>query len=152
MKARRRPAPSARKGAARTVRDIMVRKLVTVGEDALLGMARSYMRLSRIRHLLVLREGKLAGVLSERDVLGAAANHGVSKAWNMTVAEVMSTRVVTTTPSASIASAARILVNSKLGCLPVLSEGELVGIVTTSDLLRDQAFAETPGPDDARWV
>ena len=137
----------------------MVRKVVSVNESARLGIARSCMRLARIRHLLVLRDGKLAGVLSERDILGAAANHGVSRAWNMTAAEVMSMRVRTTTPKASLASVARILVSEKIGCLPVLSEGELVGIVTTTDLLRDQAFGEdeTPAkvreiPGDGRWV
>lgn len=141
----------------RTVSDVMVRNVVSVGEGANLGMARSYMRLSVIRHLLVLRDGKLVGVVSERDVLGAAANHGVAKAWNMTVGDIMSTRVFTTTPKATLASAARILVDRKVGCLPVLSEGELVGIVTTTDLLRDQAFglSERSGkrlPGEARWT
>ena len=96
---KRRPTRSP----SRTVSDVMVRKLVSVNECVHLGMARSYMRHSAIRHLLILREGKLIGVVSEHDVLGAAANHGVSKAWNMTVAEVMSTRLVTTTPRASLA-------------------------------------------------
>lgn len=155
MKRTRTRASPARK-RARTVSDLMVRKLVSVGENMRLGMARSYMRLSCIRHLLVVRDGRLAGVLSERDVLGAAANHGVSKAWNMAVSEVMSTRVVTTTPSTLLSAAARLLVDRKLGCLPVLSGGELVGILTTSDLLRDQAFGGAAGkigsPEEARWV
>lgn len=105
-------ARSSSARASRTVRDVMVRKLVTVSEDASLGMARSCMRIAGIRHLLVLRRAKLVGLLSERDVLGAAANHGV-------------------------------------GCLPVLSDGELVGIVTTTDLLRDQAFGDAEQTDEA---
>lgn len=137
--------------APRTVRDVMVRKLVTVNEDASLGMARSCMRVAGIRHLPVLRRGKLAGLISERDVLGAAANHGVKKAWTMTAGQVMSTRLFTTTPKDTLASAARLLVEWKVGCLPVLSDGELVGIVTTTDLLRDQAFAgaDEPGEESA---
>lgn len=126
--------PSPRLGL---VRDVMVRKLVTVNVGARLGQVRAYMRSAQIRHLLVLQDGKLAGVLSERDVLGCAANHGCAKAWNLTAGEVMSSRLFTTSPAESLATAARMLVEAKVGCLPVLSDGELVGIVTTTDLLKE---------------
>ena len=152
MQAKKRAAKK-RSRPARRVRDVMVRKLVTINDVGRLGVARSYMRLSGIRHLLVLREGKLVGVLSERDILGAAANHGVTKAWNTTAAEVMSTQLVTTTPDETLASAAQKLVEARVGCLPVLADGELVAIVTTTDLLRDQAFARPHDPARrGRWI
>lgn len=157
MKRRSTERPKARgrsrTRAVRKVRDIMVRKLITVADDARLGVARSYMRLAGIRHLLVLRRGKLAGVLSERDILGAAANHGVSRAWNMSASDAMSTRLVTTTPDESLETAARRLVEARIGCLPVLADGELVAIVTTTDLLKDKAFSNTRPPRaGARWI
>jgi acetoin utilization protein AcuB len=81
----------------------------------------------------------LAGVLSERDVYAAAANHGVPVAWNMRAGEVMHTELQTVAPSDPIGVAAKRMASSKVGCLPVLADGELVGIVTTIDVLRERS-------------
>ena len=79
------------------------------------------------------------------------------------VSDVMAPDPLRAALDAPVSEIAEMLVDEKIGAVPVVdegdrpvgivsSDGELVGIVTTSVLLRDQAFAETPGPDDARRV
>ena len=137
----RRPRASRRLAPQRVVRDIMSRKVVTVSVDDGLGLARQYMRLAAIRHLVVLREGNLAGIISERDILNAAANHGVRATWAMRACDVMRQPVLTVVADDRIETAAQKMATHKIGCLPVLDGGgAVVGILTTTDLLRDRAL------------
>jgi CBS domain-containing protein len=117
------------------VGDFMTRELVTVRETDDLALAESILRLGGIRHLPVVREGKLSGLLTQRDLLRAGAAGAAARA--VLARDVMESRLTTVTPDSSLASAARTMLRHKFGCLPVCeADGTLVGIVTESDFVR----------------
>lgn len=101
----------------------------------------------RIRHIPVVSTDGLVGVISDRDVreaLPSPMSPGEAMEFaaamnRIPVWEVMAEEVVTVTPRTSLAQAAHMLAGRKIGCLPVLDAGRLVGIVTETDML--QAFA-----------
>jgi CBS domain-containing protein len=117
-----------------SVGDFMTRELVTVGETDDLALADKMLRLGSIRHLPVVRGRKLVGLLTQRDLLRAAAVHAASS----TAAQDVMTRDPTSVrPSTSLVHAARIMLANKYGCLPVCeADGTLVGIITESDFVR----------------
>ncbi|MDJ0867333.1 MAG: CBS domain-containing protein [Myxococcota bacterium] len=129
----------------------MRRDFVAVPAGEPLAEALGTMRLARLRHLLVERDGKLAGILSYRDLqdleLERLARDGPAGAPRTPVAveEAMMASPYVVTPETPLASAASRMCQLRVGCLPVVSPGasggELVGIVTESDLL-DAAYAE----------
>lgn len=117
---------------ALTVRDIMVTDPVTVGPAETARRAYKLMRDHRFRHLPVLEDGRLVGILSDRDLRPVLLSPGLARA---RVAELMSEDLTTIGPDAAVEDAASLLVVKKIGCLPVLAAGRLVGIVTETDLL-----------------
>jgi CBS domain-containing protein len=127
------------------VRDIMSREVTTLKRNDKLTLADDIMQLGRIRHLPVLGDdGKqLVGIVSQRDLFrGALASalgygkHAQRKVLDtLFVKEVMSSDVISTTPDTPLAEAARVLVERKIGCLPVLEDGRFVGIVTEGDFV-----------------
>jgi CBS domain-containing membrane protein len=127
------------------VRNIMTREVTTLKRNDKLTLAKDIMHLGRIRHLPVLDDDgqQLVGIVSQRDLfhgaLARALGYGQHSQRQMldtlVVKEVMSTDVITTTPDTSLAEAARILVERKIGCVPVLEDGRLVGIVTEADFV-----------------
>jgi CBS domain-containing membrane protein len=127
------------------VRDIMSTEVITLIEDETLAHAKSCMDRGRIRHLPVLRDRKLVGLVTHRDLLAASFSifAEVEPAEQrrvlvtVPVAEVMHRDVIAVGPDATVADAARTLLDNKWGCLPVVDdEGELLGIVTEADFLR----------------
>ena len=126
------------------VKDIMKHPVTTVGPDDSLHIADGLMTLGDLRHLPVLSEGKLVGILTHRDilrapgllapVLGLGANTRAALR-TLHVQEAMTTAVVTIGVEASWHEAAEQLLKHRVGCLPVMELGRLVGIITTSDLL-----------------
>lgn len=117
-----------------TVGDFMTRELVTVKEEDDLALAESILRLGGIRHLPVVREGKLVGLVTQRDLLRSAAvrSHKSTRASDIMVREVTAVR-----PDTSLVQAAKIMLANKFGCLPVTDEGgRLAGIITESDFVR----------------
>jgi CBS domain-containing membrane protein len=132
------------------VRDIMTKKVKTVDRNDSLATADEVMRLGRIRHIVVVDEdGSLAGVLSQRDLfLGGLlkalgyGTHAKAKALEMLVVkEAMVADVVTTTPGTPLSQAAWTMLERKIGCLPVVEGGKLVGIIAESDFVAQ--FART---------
>lgn len=117
---------------ALAVRDVMSTKLVTVGPGESARHAYDLMRDHRFRHLPVVAEGRLVGILSDRDLRPVLLSPGLAES---RVAELMTEHPVTIAPDAPVEEAASLLVARKIGCLPVLEEGRLVGIVTETDLL-----------------
>lgn len=117
---------------ALAVRDVMSTKLVTVGPGESARHAYDLMRDHRFRHLPVVVEGRLVGILSDRDLRPVLLSPGLA---GSRVGELMTAHPVTIAPDAPVEEAASLLVARKIGCLPVLEEGRLVGIVTGTDLL-----------------
>jgi acetoin utilization protein AcuB len=117
---------------ALSIRDVMSTDPVTVAAGATARQAYEIMRDRRIRHLPVVESGRLVGILSDRDLRPILLSPGLAGA---TVAELMSEEPATVTPEASVEDAASLLVVRKIGCLPVVEDGRLVGIVTETDLL-----------------
>jgi CBS domain-containing protein len=127
-----------------TVREIMAQDPVTLEHDDILDLASDIMNLGRIRHLPILNKGKVVGVLSQRNLfhsavvaaLGLDVKESRDLLKTIRVREVMSTPVITVSPDTGVKEAARIMVEKKIGCLPVMENESLVGLVTESDILR----------------
>ncbi len=126
------------------VQDVMTRKVQSATPEESVEAALQRMRSARIRHLVVLRGKKLLGVLSDRDL----ELEGGRK-----VGDVMTTHTISAKPDMTIRKAANLLRGRTIGCLPVLDDDSLVGIVTTTDLLeRIGRGAERPVSKGKRWT
>jgi CBS domain-containing protein len=126
------------------VSELMTRPVRTLGQNEKLSVADALMRTERIRHLPVVdEEGRVVGIVSQRDLFFSAlvqaigfgsATHGRMLS-SILVKEVMTENVVTATPETLITAAARIMVDRKIGCLPVIDGETLVGILSESDIV-----------------
>jgi CBS domain-containing protein len=131
-------------GKAGVVREIMMGSPVTLKPEDTLDLANDVIALGRIRHIPVVDDGRLVGILTERDLIGAAASHifGLKQKSksallkSVLIKEVMKKRVVTAAPDTPIKDVAHLMVEKKIGCVPVVSAGMVVGLVTTTDILR----------------
>ena len=112
------------------VRDVMSRRLVTIGPDTPCQEARRLMDDHRIRHLPVVAGGRLCGMVSDRDVRSTLPTSPGTVA-----AGVMTPDPVTVTSDTRIEHAARIMLDARFGSLPVVDD-TLVGLVTSTDILR----------------
>ncbi|HSD19933.1 MAG TPA: CBS domain-containing protein [Anaeromyxobacter sp.] len=119
-----------------SVADFMTKDLVTVRESDDLALAESLLRLGGIRHLPVVKGGRLVGLLTHRDVLRSGQS-GRPSARTLLVSEIMTRELTTVRPGMGLSQAARLMLERKFGCLPVCDEqGRLVGIVTEADFVR----------------
>jgi acetoin utilization protein AcuB len=114
-----------------TVGDVMTSRLVTIGPETPCQEARRLMDDHRIRHLPVVAGGRLVGVVSDRDVRSAASGSPGTVA-----GRIMTPDPVTVTSGTRIEHAARLMLDARFGSLPVVVDASLVGIVTSTDLLR----------------
>jgi CBS domain-containing protein len=129
------------------VRDIMAKNPATLAANDTLDVAEHVMSLGGIRHMPVLRDGRLVGIISQRDLfrapLALAFGYARKAQRRMTkitqVKEVMRKSVTTISPDSTISAAARQMMDKKIGCLPVMKANEIVGIVTETDILRHVA-------------
>lgn len=127
-----------------TVAELMTREVETLSVDDSLVLADTLMRMKRIRHLPVVRAGRLVGLVTHRDLLRAQAEitaripvSDEERFVSLAVGELMTRDVLTASPDEPAKDAARRMLEGKLGCLPVVDEtGALVGIVTEVDFLR----------------
>jgi len=126
------------------VKDLMSHNVTTLGRNDRLSLAEDLMQASRIRHLPVLDEGgRLVGILSQRDLfhsalvraLGFGTTAKDKMLHSIAVKNVMTEQVLTTTPDTAVSDAARLMLEHKVGCLPVLEGGALVGILTEGDFV-----------------
>ncbi len=128
---------------AKTVRDIMSAEVTTLGRNDTLLLAKDIMNLGRIRHFPVVEDDELVGVVSQRDLyrasLGTVMQYGekAQRAFleSVVVKEVMADPI-SIGPDAAVRDAARLMMEHKIGCLPVLEDDRLVGIVTETDMLQ----------------
>ncbi len=127
------------------VSDLMTEEVVTLDQNEELALADQFMSLGRIRHLPVIDSDEtLVGIVSQRDLFqggllkalgyGSVAKEKLLAA--IKVKEVMQTNVHAAPPDMRIREAANLMVDNKIGCLPVVREGRVVGILTESDFVR----------------
>ena len=140
--------------ATQSVERIMAHEFLSVGSDERLDFVDDVMGLGRIRHLPVVDEGRLVGVVSQRDLLAASLSRvldfdGSQRRTflrSVGVAEVMARNPITVSPSTPLRDAARLILRHKIGCLPVVDEdGRCIGLVTETDLLRG-VYGDESGP------
>ncbi|MGQ9493938.1 MAG: CBS and ACT domain-containing protein [Anaerolineae bacterium] len=127
------------------VRERMTHNPVTVREDTSLYDALKIMHDNKVRRLPVVnKEGKLVGIVSEKDLLYASPSPATSlSVWEInyltskiTVRELMTKDVITICEDCPLEEAARIMVDNKIGGLPVVRGDQLVGIITETDLFK----------------
>jgi CBS domain-containing membrane protein len=125
------------------VSDIMTREVISVQVDHSIHLASGVMQLKHIRHLPVLDGDSLAGLITHRDLLQAQATVLATPydarretSVSIPVSKIMRTNVWTVAPNTPILEAARIILDHKFGCLPVVDNGRLVGIATEVDFIR----------------
>jgi CBS domain-containing membrane protein len=131
-------------GNESVVREIMMGNPVTLKPADTLDLANDIISLGRIRHIPVVEDGRLVGLLSERDLIGAAATQifGLKQKRKsallktVLIKDVMKKKVITTNPDTPIKDAAHLMADKKIGCVPVIESGTLVGLLTTTDILR----------------
>ena len=136
-----------------TIRELMTGGLITVRPETPVLHARDLLAKEKIRHLLVTGPGgALAGIVTDRDIrlnlpsratsLSAGEiNHLLTK---LTVGEIMTRSVITIGPDRPARDGARLMLDHKIGALPVLDDGRLIGIITETDIVR--AFVRKTAP------
>lgn len=126
------------------VGDRMSSPVISISPDLPIAEALSQMKREHIRRFPVVKDGKLVGIVSDKDLLNASPspvttlsiwelNYLLSK---ITVSEVMTKNVLTVTADTPIEQAARVMADNKIGGLPVLRAGNVVGIITETDLFK----------------
>ena len=126
-----------------TVAEIMTREPHTLGPDDSLASARRMMAEHHIRHIPVVSDdGNLIGLVSQRDVLAAEDSTVLNEAGGpdsrdqyVAISVIMTASVQTVEENAGLRGTAMQMQKNKLGCLPVVNEGQLVGIITDSDFV-----------------
>lgn len=124
------------------VSDWMTKNVITLAPDDSISDAITLMKEKRIKHLPIMKNDKLKGILSDRDI----KEFSPSKATTLDIYElhyllaktkikdIMKTRVVTTASDAPVEEAAMIMLDQNIGCLPVVDRGSLVGIISDKDI------------------
>ena len=144
------------------VRDVMTRPAVTFPQEMTVGAAVKAMRARKIRHVPVLNEkGALIGIVTDRDLRQALLEPALAEEMEAlsralrtrTVKEVMTWGVTTAKPETGIRQAAAMMHSSKIGALPVVEHGKVVGMLTGDDVLRIlvQILDEGVMSKPARW-
>jgi len=126
------------------VKDKMSKPVITITPETSVQEALQIMREKKIRRLPVMEGKKLVGIVTERDLLYASPSPATTLSiqemhyWlsKLRVKEIMKTPVITVDENAPIEEAARLMADNKIGGLPVTKDGEVVGIITESDLFK----------------
>lgn len=133
------------------VSERMSRPVISVSPDEPINEVLAMFRTEHIRRAPVMKEGKLVGIVSERDLLNASASSATTlSVWELNyliskvkVKDVMTKKVITVDHGTPIEEAARIMADKKIGGLPVVNEGKVVGMITETDLFK--VFLELMG-------
>ena len=127
-----------------TVKDIMTTEVFVLHATQTLELVRSLMRIKHVRHVPIVNEDNtFVGLMTHRDLLAQTISHLADVDdeeqeyldRHIHIMNIMKTDVLTAGPDLDICSAITMLLENKYGCLPVVSEGKLVGIVTEADFL-----------------
>ncbi len=126
------------------VKDIMTTEVFVLHATQTLELVRSLMRIKHVRHVpIVDAENTFVGLMTHRDLLAQTISHlaeidAEEQEYldrNIHIVTIMKTDVLTVDPEMDICSAISLLLDNKYGCLPVVADGKLVGIVTEADFL-----------------
>jgi CBS domain-containing protein len=125
------------------VREVMQKTVVTISASETLSTVEDIMTLGRVRHMPVVRAGRLVGVVSERDLLRASLSNLSSHRDDerraflhvVEIARVMSSPPIVVEPDATVGEAALLMAEHKIGCLPVVEGDDLIGMITETDIL-----------------
>ncbi len=126
------------------VGDIMSVSPVTITPSTSVHEAQALMQQRKIRHLPVLQDGRLVGMISDRDIRLVLPSPATSlTVWELrhlldklTVGEVMTYFVMTTAPGCLVTEAVGRMLGHKVGALPVVEDRQVIGILTRTDVLR----------------
>jgi acetoin utilization protein AcuB len=127
------------------VKDRMTKHPLTIGAEESVSATHRYMQEQNVRHLPVIdKSGKMVGLVAEEDLLKAEPSMATTLSiWEihslldrLKVKDVMVKDIITTTEDTPIEEAAHLMLDHKIGCLPVLRDDKLVGIITESDMFR----------------
>lgn len=126
------------------IRQLMSRDVVTLEARTTLDIVDDLMTLKRIRHLPILENEALVGLVTQRDLFRAGLSSilefrkHAKKEWlaQIRVREVMVEKLITIGPSAPVEAAVALMIDHKIGCLPVVSGGKLEGLLSETDCLR----------------
>jgi CBS domain-containing protein len=126
------------------VQDFMSSEVTTVGRNDNLLSVEQIMATKKLRHLPVVEDGAVVGIVTQRDLFKAAMSSAMGygqKAQEaylhkVLVKEIMVYPVITVAPTASLGEAVDLILQRGVGCLPVVEQGALRGMVTKTDLLR----------------
>lgn len=138
------------------VKDRMTLNPLTITPDTSFPEAFRIIREERFRHLPVIdKKGKLVGIIAQTDLLHASPSSATTLSVfemnyllaNLHVSEVMSSPPITVSEDVPLEEAARILVEKKIGCLPVTRDRDLVGMITETDFF--ETFVEILGGEEA---
>ncbi len=111
------------------------REVATIGADARLSDAVRVLGERRIGALPVLEDGRIVGIMSERDVIYSLKDHG-PEVLDWPVSRIMTSPALTVDPSTEVLSALALITQRRVRHLPVVSGGELIGIVSIGDLVK----------------
>jgi acetoin utilization protein AcuB len=122
----------------------MKKDLITITKDERMTTARKILKEKNIRHLPVVDGKKLIGLVTNMDIRKAEASPATSLEIRelhylldkLTVGEIMTRNVITISPDISVEEAATLLHDNKIGCLPVVEDGNLVGMLTENDVMQ----------------
>ncbi len=127
------------------VRDRMTTKVITIAPSTSVADALNLIRINKIRRLPVIdRDGKLVGIVSEKDLLYASPSPATSLSVyeigyllsKLKVEDVMTRKLITVNEDVPLEEAALIMTQNKIGALPVVKDGKLVGIITETDIFK----------------
>src|SRR5208337_3656111 len=125
------------------VKEVMVKEMATLDVNDELSLANDIMRLGRVRHLPVVDGARLLGIISERDLfrssLAQALGYGGKTPRELMktvrIKDIMVRELVTISPEMDLLQAVKIMVDKKIGCLPVVDHDRLVGLITETDIM-----------------
>ena len=126
------------------VKNRMSHPIIAVSPDTPIMEAMELMKQKSIRRMPVLDNGKLVGIVSDKDLLNAAPSDATSlSVWEVNylvarikIKDVMTKNVMTITEDTPIEEAARIMADNKVGGLPIMRNGEVIGLITETDLFK----------------
>src|SRR5690606_7668921 len=131
-------------GGGMKVRDVYTRGAITVTPRTSIAEARRLMEQHKIRRLPVVDGDRLVGIVTQTDLLRATPSVATSlSVWEINylldkvrVEEIMTRNVVTVAPDTDLAEVAQLMIDRKVGGLPVVEDGRVVGVITESDVFR----------------